>query len=194
MGNVYDYQVGETVPLELNYKENGLPVTGLSVDVEIRDTATNKYLDFADDTWKSSGWTTKSVALNDIGNGQYQYMWDSSSAITADMIVSTEYDVTTSNYQATDKDVLMFGIVNVDTAAIAAAVWNRQMDQHTIDGSFGKGVNMIFQTETGRWKIENNQMIFYKEDNVTEVMRFNLYDHDGNPSMSIVADRQRVDD
>ena len=194
MGNVYDYQVGETVPLELNYKENGLPVTGLSVDVEIRDTATNKYLDFADDTWKSSGWTTKSVALNDIGNGQYQYMWDSSSAITADMIVSTEYAVNTSNYQATDKDVLMFGIVNVDTAAIAAAVWNRQMDQHTIDGSFGKGVNMIFQTETGRWKIENNQMIFYKEDNVTEVMRFNLYDHDGNPSMSIVADRQRVDD
>ena len=34
----------------------------------------------------------------------------------------------------------------------------------------------------GRWKIDKDtdQMIFYKDDNVTEVARFNLYDALGN--------------
>jgi hypothetical protein len=54
------------------------------------------------------------------------------------------------------------------------------------------GIEIINQIETGRWKIESNQMIFYEEDNVTEIMRFNLFDEAGDPANTDIFDRQRV--
>jgi hypothetical protein len=44
----------------------------------------------------------------------------------------------------------------------------------------------------GRWHIIDNQMIFYGEDNVTEIARYNLLDDNGQPSMEAVFDRVRV--
>ena len=35
-------------------------------------------------------------------------------------------------------------------------------------------------------------MIFFKEDNVTEVARFDLFDDAGNPTMDAVFERTRV--
>lgn len=52
--------------------------------------------------------------------------------------------------------------------------------------------DITLQMTAGRWHILNNQMIFYKDDNVTEVMRFDLYDDLGNPSMDAVFDRRKV--
>ena len=53
-------------------------------------------------------------------------------------------------------------------------------------------IELIKQVESGRWKIENNQMIFYKDDNVTELFRFNLYDRNGAPAEVNVYERRRV--
>ena len=50
----------------------------------------------------------------------------------------------------------------------------------------------IYDVQFGRWKIINNQMIFYKEDNTTEVVRFNLLDDAGNPSIDAVFERLKV--
>ena len=50
----------------------------------------------------------------------------------------------------------------------------------------------IKQIETGRWKMVGNQMIFYEDDNVTEICRFNLFDAAGNGSMFNVTERKRV--
>lgn len=50
----------------------------------------------------------------------------------------------------------------------------------------------LVDIQYGRWFINNNQMIFYKEDNVTEVVRFNLFDENGNPTMDAVFDRVKV--
>lgn len=47
----------------------------------------------------------------------------------------------------------------------------------------------IYDIQFGRWKIINNQMIFYKDDNTTEVVRFNLLDDAGNPSIDAVFER-----
>jgi hypothetical protein len=44
----------------------------------------------------------------------------------------------------------------------------------------------------GRWHIKDHQMIFYGEDNVTEIARYNLLDDMGQPSMEAVFDRVRV--
>jgi len=55
-----------------------------------------------------------------------------------------------------------------------------------------QAVDFIKGIEGGRWKIENNQMIFYDEDNSTELARFDLFDKDGNPSEENVYERRRV--
>lgn len=52
-------------------------------------------------------------------------------------------------------------------------------------------VKFLRDIEGGRWKIISNQMIFYKEDNATEVARFNLFKL-GAPSMDSPDERVRV--
>jgi hypothetical protein len=51
---------------------------------------------------------------------------------------------------------------------------------------------LISNIEGGKWKIESNQMIFYKSDNTTEVARFNLFNAAGVPSMTEVYERRRA--
>jgi len=53
-------------------------------------------------------------------------------------------------------------------------------------------ISFVYNIEGGRWKIENNQMVFYKADNVTEIARFNLFNAQGLPAMAEVVERQRV--
>ena len=60
---------------------------------------------------------------------------------------------------------------------------------HVWDDSRGK---LIYDIEGGRWKLVNNQMVFYESDNVTEVARFDLFDSAGNPTMTNVYERVRV--
>lgn len=45
---------------------------------------------------------------------------------------------------------------------------------------------------SGRWKIVNNQMIFYDDDGVTPLLTFDLYNSAGTPSMINVFERRRV--
>jgi hypothetical protein len=53
-------------------------------------------------------------------------------------------------------------------------------------------IETILQMETGKWKILNNVMIFYEDDNTTEICRFNLFDVDGNPTSTAATERRRV--
>lgn len=54
-------------------------------------------------------------------------------------------------------------------------------------------IQFLIDVEGGAWKIDEitNEMIFYKADNTTEIMRFNLYDLNGLPSHEVVAERRR---
>ena len=47
---------------------------------------------------------------------------------------------------------------------------------------------------TGRWIIDENtnQMVFYEDDNVTEIARYDLKDRDGNASITEIFERSRV--
>jgi hypothetical protein len=58
--------------------------------------------------------------------------------------------------------------------------------------NINSNVEFIKQVESGRWKLENNQMVFYKDDNVTEIMRFNLYNEHQNPATDTVYERRRI--
>lgn len=59
------------VPLNLSVSKGG-GVAGLTATVAIRDGATSdSYLDFADNTFKTVGWTTKKASMADVGGGFY---------------------------------------------------------------------------------------------------------------------------
>ena len=55
-------------------------------------------------------------------------------------------------------------------------------------------ITFLKDIEGGRWKREGTQMIFYKDDNTTEVARFDLYQSTGKPATASdeVWERQRA--
>lgn len=53
-------------------------------------------------------------------------------------------------------------------------------------------LGQLYDINFGRWQIVGNQMIFFKDDNATEVCRFNLFDDLGSPSMDAVFQRTKV--
>lgn len=76
---------------------------------------------------------------------------------------------------------------------IAEGVWVADVATHSgTVGSFAEMLEFIANIEGGRWQIVANQMLFYAEDNITEVARFNLYDSGGSPAMTDVYERTRV--
>ncbi len=79
--------------------------------------------------------------------------------------------------------ILQLGAVG---ATIVTAEMEAELAQLQAD------IDFIKEIEGGRWKLLNNQMIFYEDDNVTEVARFNLFDENGLPTMSNVMERVRV--
>jgi len=69
--------------------------------------------------------------------------------------------------------------------------WGKSNEIDVYDASMDD-LAFIKEVESGRWQIINNQMIFYASDNTTELMRFNLVDNNGDPTVDNVFDRIRV--
>jgi len=117
-----------------------------------------------------SGIYAANVTYPDNFNGQI--LWDCP-AITGSMslILSKSFATEEQNVQANDPKVAdTWQMVNSVTGSI----------QRLIDSAYG------------RWHIIGNQMNFYKEDNVTLVATYNLYDDLVAPSMDAVFQRIKV--
>lgn len=73
-------------------------------------------------------------------------------------------------------------------------LYERRLDifYRIVPGDYQADLTFLEAVEGGRWHIVGNQMIFYEADNVTEAMRFNLFDAAGNPTMTNVMERVRV--
>lgn len=106
---------------------------------------------------------------------------------------------------------------SVDVNSIVDGVWNASASPFNTIGTMGELQNLtatidanllivsgavglisgcvdfIKDIEGGRWKIDTalNQMVFYKEDNVTEVARFDLFDAAGSPTSDSPFERTR---
>ena len=54
-------------------------------------------------------------------------------------------------------------------------------------------IDLTKSLTSGRWTIDNSlkEMIFYKDDNTTEIARYELFDESGSPSVSSVFDRKK---
>jgi len=78
-------QTGATERIEYLVRDGSLsPLTGKSdILVSIRRISDGQYLDFDDDTFKSSGWTTRQTAMSEVSAtyspGTYSYDFDTSS-------------------------------------------------------------------------------------------------------------------
>jgi len=80
----------------------------------------------------------------------------------------------------------------INPAIVSDQVWDELVSEHLSTDTFGEYIDFISKIEGGRWKIVNNQMIFYAPDNATEIARFNLYDTEGQPAMEGVMERVKV--
>ena len=65
-------------------------------------------------------------------------------------------------------------------------------DDTGVINAISVGVEAIRKIETGRWKVVNNQMIFYDSDGLTPLYTFNLFDASGNPTVTSPAERVPV--
>jgi hypothetical protein len=86
---------------------------------------------------------------------------------------------------ATKSDITSLSIPTV--SEITTAVW-----AHSKANQISTDVTFIKSIEGGKWQINNNQMIFYKEDNITEIARFNLYNENGVLSNTNIFSRVRI--
>jgi hypothetical protein len=121
-----------------------------------------------------------SGASNEIGVGLDAGMLVLDSTITAGTVIVSGIGVLTDN-SGPSVNINSDGILS--KADIASSVWSDTNALEVLsDLSFIKGI------EGGKWEISGGQMIFYQDDNTTEIARFNLtYDVDQNPVM-----RERV--
>lgn len=83
------YQTDETIPIEVLALDASLdPLTGLTdLLLSIRRKSDDFFYDFNDDTFKSTGWTTRQQALSEISAanapGEYGHDWDTSAITNA---------------------------------------------------------------------------------------------------------------
>lgn len=65
-------------------------------------------------------------------------------------------------------------------------------DTYTIATQLSGTVGQLYDIQYGRWRIVNNRMQFFKDDNATLVVEFDLFDDAGNPTMDAVFERRKV--
>ncbi len=114
-----------------------------------------------------------SGSLTDVGNGMYQGSYS--------FTLTGQYRILylpPSNYSDEVETVLV----------------EEEFAKEATVQSMADDVALIKQVEIGRWKIDTsaNQMILYKEDNVTEIARFDLFNKNNTPAVSNVTERKVV--
>lgn len=88
-------------------------------------------------------------------------------------------------------------VVNISTGSgLSYDERNKLMSLPDVEDIWGKDdaidkLNFIHDIEGGKWSIVNDQMVFFKADNMTEIARFNLFDKDGNPTINSPMLRER---
>lgn len=117
---------------------------------------------------------------------------------TAAPEVVTIIEIGVSGHYAASYTSLAVGSYDLDVFCPDGRV---QSDSFEVELSDLDDLNTILvfleQVQAGRWFIDSatTQMIFYQDDNITELMRFNLLDAAGNPidlSRVLIFDKVRV--
>ena len=113
---------------------------------------------------------------------------DQYKADTSGLASSNEYDTALSGIQADLDDPDQY---KADTSGLAseATVSDIKLKTDTISW---EDITFLKDVEGGKWKIIDNQMIFYKADNTTEIARFDLFNKFGISTTENVFERRRI--
>jgi hypothetical protein len=133
------YQNSDTIPITVTALNiSGTKVTGLTdVLLTIRRNSDDYYLDFDDNTFKASGWTTRQKVMGekDATNsaGVYFYDWDTSG------FDDDQYHLEVSSITAANSPWADW----VYIGAYLGAVWDEKASDHNLGGTFGKFLRQI---------------------------------------------------
>jgi len=145
-------------PLSLNLQQEGVGgISGKQPTVQVRQGSTlNSYLDFADNAFKTAGWTTKTVPMSEVGDGNYQR------PLNIALLSVQKGDVLVAEYHVDDggdvvgsaTDLLIVTELGADLAFVRKSVTNRMA---TFAGS--PGTLLLFDdddtTVIGRWELRD---------------------------------------
>lgn len=158
----------------------------------------------ADAVWSNSSATLLSDSLSFVSSSV------SFVSSSVDYLSSSMSEVSSSNLQTYDMMLVLSQSIETisgsDPNVIAETLLNAYVDGDTVKDTLNNIDNKVISILTGseqlieecykllkiqqgRWKIENNQMIIYDEDNQTPLFKFNLYDENGNPTSTSVFER-----
>ena len=156
----------DTFPLVVELKDSSdAPLSGRTVSYDIR--------------------YTNDVELSPPNNGVLSESTVASGIYKKDINISTAGTyvcyITSPGIPTITKDII------VDAESVADSVWS-----DTTAVNLLADIEFIKDVEGGRWKIINNQLIFYKDDNITQIAVFNLYDKNNNPAETNVYERVRL--
>lgn len=149
----------ENVVLQLwVFDANGDGVPSLSPLVSIRRTSDDMYLDFADNTFKSSGWTTRLATMTEVNaslaEGCYKYAWNSSLSVLIDGEYSAEYDSTLSGY---GKDADFVSFMLSDISDVRDFLYNKRK----IDKTLAVPTEVLYEanetTEKASWELTHSE-------------------------------------
>jgi len=123
-----------------------------------------------------------STSLSRVGSTNvWRYEWEPVSLPVGEYVAEyTSLDDDGVQIVASEDIVVRDMATQTSVGAVEAAVSIMASDVETIKA-----------VETGRWKIENNQMVFY-DDGGSPLLTFNLFDDSGAGSMENVFERVPV--
>lgn len=89
----------------------------------------------------------------------------------------------------------IYGVeLNLSTQFSGSILWKVENTNIYASEEIKIDQKMARYIHTGRWEIEeaDKQMVFYQDDNVTEIARFDLFDRQGNKSIDELFQRKLV--
>lgn len=82
-GNI-NISVGEDYTHTITFSDSGVHQTGETIVLSIKKNSNGYWFDFDDNTFKASGWASKTVTLTeDSTNHNYYYTWESQGGDTS---------------------------------------------------------------------------------------------------------------
>jgi len=102
-------------------------------------------------------------------------------AITDAAIATAQAILDTLPPDPADESSLEMFIIAAQANVEAAITAGHNITDAKVDTVQGD-LDYVYQKERGRWKIENDKLIYYKADGVTPLRTFNLFDSQGDPT------------
>ena len=162
------------LPLSLTVNRAGEGgITGLSPVVALRRATTaGSYLDWADGTFKTSGWTVKFAAMNEAERGHYVRTLDLATVpgVTAGVFMLAEYSVDNGGDVVGEaQDVVSVVSTNTDTILLRKALTNRMEESPGSPGT----------------------LILFDDDSATPILSQELRDFAGGSTIGVQGSPSR---